>query len=107
MTYLDNVKLVVVALALTTGCLTEPHSCALGTDSPDPAIAQCAADDHATCVVRSHPECRGDVCVKWRANPGVCSVACVDQAGCGEHESCVEVVLGSQESHCVPSAYVD
>lgn len=90
-----------------SGCLTEPRSCTLDANSKDPGIAACAGDENASCVVKSHPACDGNVCIQWRGEPGFCSEQCQSNADCGEFEDCVEVVLASSEKHCVRSGTLD
>lgn len=97
------ISLVFVALMLGTGCVVQPRSCSLDPASPDPAIAQCAAAENATCVVETHPECRGEICIRMRGERGFCSVPCKHDAQCGEDERCAEVVFASGEYHCVPA----
>ena len=94
-------------LHATTGCVTDPQSCSLDARSSDPGIAACAEADNATCVVESHPECRGEICIQWRGEPGFCSIGCQHDDQCGSDERCVEVVLATGEGHCVPASYLD
>lgn len=99
--------LALVLVPVFSACVTEPHSCSLDPSSPDPAIAQCALEEEATCVVHTHPECRGGACVQMRGRDGFCTVTCASDSACGETERCVELVLGSGESHCVPASYLE